>query len=286
MSMSLDPLGLDPDAGAPLSPEVVDAIRRGESSMPDVDAAEALVDGIASLMISVATDGPKIKVVDADYKREHRALAAVLRRLGIDYPNKLDDLWRWHGRWSDGSLPTYASRRAFITDLFSPVRQRLMERADAAHELAEGVMESPTGWAAIDQQVARLRRLWRESEDADAYNGVGLQCVKVLTTLGHVVFDPARDLGEEEEEPGRDDAKERIGFFLRRVASGKHNENIRKLVNGAYGQANAAKHRHMATRTDAGIAANATVVIVSTLRLLSDEDQANRPPRWEGDIPF
>lgn len=263
-------------------------MRRGESSTPDVEAAEGLVDSVSALMVSVATGGPEIKTVDADYKREHRALRAVLRRLDIDYPNKFDDLWRWYGRWSDGSLPSYHSRRVFISELFAPVRQALEEQADAGRELAEGVSDAPTGWVHIDQQSARLRRLWREADDADAYNAVGLQCMKVLTTLGHVVFDAERDLPAGEEEPGRDDAKKRIGHFLRRVAAGEKSENIRKIVNGAYGQANAAKHRHVATRADAGISANATLLIVSTLRLLADEAGGTQPPAPpdRDDIPW
>jgi hypothetical protein len=76
-------------------------------------------------MVSVATGGPQIKTVNAAYKREHRALGAALRRLGIDYPNKFDDLWRWHGRWSDGSMPSYRDRRTFIAELFAPARQAL-----------------------------------------------------------------------------------------------------------------------------------------------------------------
>jgi hypothetical protein len=61
---------------------------------------------------------------------------------------------------------------------------------------------------------------------------------------------------------------------VRRVVPGKEGENIRKLVNAVYAQANTAKHRHTATRIDAGVAANATALIVSTLRLLSEEDGA------------
>lgn len=274
------------DEDAVLSTREVEAIRRGDSSMADVEAAEKLVDSVAGLMISVATDGPPIKTVDAGYQREHRALSAVLRRLGIEYPNGFDDLWRWYGRWSDGTMPRYRDRRVFIADLFSPVRKGLASQVDSAHELTEGVAEEAADWPAVDQQSARLRRLWREADDADAYNAVGLQSMKMLTTLGHVIFDSHRDLPAGEEEPGRDDAKRRIGFFLRRVASGDRGENIRKVVNGAYGQANAAKHRHLATRADAGIAANAALLVISTLRLLADEDEGRMALDRDNDIPF
>jgi hypothetical protein len=68
----------------------VEAMRRGESSLPDAEAALILADKVSSLMTSVATGGPQIKSVDADYKREHRALRAVLRRLEIEYTEKDD----------------------------------------------------------------------------------------------------------------------------------------------------------------------------------------------------
>jgi hypothetical protein len=262
-----------PDDDTPTDAAEVDAMRRGESSLPDIEAALILADKVSSLMISVATGGPEIKKVDAGYKREHRALRSVLRRLDIEYPNNFDDLWRWYGRWSDGSLPKYSDRRTFIAELFAPIRQALAELDAATHELAEGVAEGPTGWPQIDDQMRRLRKLFREANDADAFNGVGLQCMKILTWLGRMVFDAARDLPAGEDEPGIDDAKARIAFFVQRAAPGKNGENVRKLVNAAYAQANAAKHRHSATRVDAGVAANATALIVSTLRLLDEDDR-------------
>jgi hypothetical protein len=252
----------------------VAAIRRGDSPMPDREAAEMLVDSVSGLMTSVATGGPEIKRVDATYKREHRALQAVLKRLDIAYPNKHEDLWAWYGRWSQGDMPKWSDRRVYIAELFAPVRQALAQQQRATHELAQGVGgDEAESWPQIDSQLVRLQRLFREAEDADAYNAVGLQCVKVLTSLGHVVFDADRDLPDGKEEPGRDDAKARIAYFVRRVAPGEQGEEIRKLVNAAYAQANAAKHRHTATRIDAGVAANATALLVSTLRLLTEEDE-------------
>jgi hypothetical protein len=67
--------------------------------------------------------------------------------------------------------------------------------------------------------------------------------------LRQVVFDAETDLPDGEGEPGADDAKTRISYFVRRVVPGKEDENILKLVNAAYAQANTAKHRHTATPT-------------------------------------
>lgn len=272
----MDDIILFGDGGDGMTREAeIEAIRRGDSETPDAEAALNLVDTVSGVMVSVATGGPEIKKVDAGYKREHRALKAALKRLGIPYPNNYDDLWRWHGRWSQGDMPKYSDRRTYISDLFAPVREALADQERATHELAKGVGgDEAESWPQIDAQLVRLQRLFREAKDGDAYNGVGLQCMKVLTSLGHVVFDADRDLPTGKEEPGRDDAKERIAYFVRRVVPGEQGEQIRKLVNAAYAQANTAKHRQTPTRIDAGIAANATALLVSTLRLLSEEDEA------------
>jgi hypothetical protein len=76
-----------------------------------------LVDSVSGVMVSVTTGGPEIKTVDEGYKRE---LRAALKRLQIPYPNNYDDLWRRHGRWSQGDMPKYSDRRTYIADLMEP----------------------------------------------------------------------------------------------------------------------------------------------------------------------
>ena len=132
--MNFDPFD---DGGEAAARDEVDAIRRGDSSMSDAQAAEMLVDSVSGVMVSVATGGPEIKKVDASYKREHRALGAALKRLGIDYPNRYPDLWTWHGRWGQGDMPKYSDRRVYVADLFAPIREALADLKQATHELAK-----------------------------------------------------------------------------------------------------------------------------------------------------
>jgi endonuclease YncB( thermonuclease family) len=40
--------------------------------------------------------------------------------LGVD-PNPYSDLWAWYGNWSDGSLPSYPSRRRYTPDLYGRI---------------------------------------------------------------------------------------------------------------------------------------------------------------------
>jgi len=270
-----------------LTPAGLDAIRRNESSIPDLEAAELLVDSVSALMVSVATGGPRIQAVDGDYQRQYRALSAVLKRLGIKNPNKHRRLWEWYGKWSDGSMPAWADRRAYIAGLYAPVRDSLDSLAAGHHDLATPTEEGPTGWPDVDAKVGKLRRRVREGEDVDDFKAAGLQCVSLMEALGRAVFDASRHLPAGEEEPHANDAKQRISYFVRSVAPGDRFEHVRTLANAAWRQAQAIKHRDEPDRTDVGIAADACLLLVAILRRLADKDE---PPRRaapaEDDIPF
>jgi hypothetical protein len=269
----------------------VDALRRGTSGLPDVEAAERLVDQVAALMVSVSTGGPDIKSVDGDYKREYRALSAVLKRLGIKHPNKFPDLWRWYGKWSDGSLPSYASRRVFISELYAPAREALEAKADASREVATGADDGPTGWPDVDARMGALRRRLRDAEETDDFKPVGLQAVSVLEALGRAAFDESRHLPAGKDVPHANDAKTRLGHFLTAVAGegvkkGERFEHVRTLVRATWRQAQAVKHRDDPNRTDAGIAADSVALLVAIVRRLADQDGPPAAATKDDDIPF
>ncbi len=284
------------DADGTLSRTAVDAVRRGTSSLPDVEAAERLVDQVAGLMVAVATGGPRIDDVKAQYAREYRALAAVLKRLGIAHPNGHSDLWTWYGKWTtDPQLGGgWAPRRTFVAELYAPVRTALAGVAEGDSDVATGADDGPTGWADVDAKLGTLRRRVRESDGTtDDAKAVGLQCVSVLEALGRAVFDPARHLPPGEAIPHANDAKARVGFFLTFVAGdavkkGERFEHVRSLIRATWRQAQSVKHRDDPNMTDAGIGADAVALLVAMLRRLADEVQPRRASLDdnESDIPF
>jgi hypothetical protein len=60
-----------------------------------------------SLMVAVATGGPRIQSVNHEYQKRRIAIQLGLKNLGIEDPNPFPDLWAWYGKWSDGSFPSY-----------------------------------------------------------------------------------------------------------------------------------------------------------------------------------
>lgn len=176
----------EPDDDGTLDKATVDAIRRGTSSIPDVEAAERLVDQVAGLMVAVATGGPRIDDVKAQYVREYRALAAVLKRLGIKNPNGHSDLWTWYGKWTadDNLKAGWAPRRTYIAQMYSPVREALEASADSHRDVATGADDGQTGWSHVDAKLGTLRRRVRDMADTpDDARAVGLQCVSVLASI-------------------------------------------------------------------------------------------------------
>lgn len=254
----------------------VEAIRLGTSSIPDLEAAERLVDQVAGVMVAVATGGPRINDVKADYAADYRALTAVLRRLEIDNPNPFHDLWQWYGKWNDDStLASWASRRTFVASMYSPVRAALDNMASSQRDVASGTADGPTGWSEVDAKLSLLRRRIRGAEGEDDFKAIGLLCVALLEALGRAVFDASQHLPVGKEMPHLNDAKQRVGYFLGSMGDGSRFEEVRTLLNATWRQAQATKHREP-NLTDAGITADATALSVAIIRRIADEDAQRR----------
>jgi hypothetical protein len=101
------------------------------------------------LMIAVATGGPRIQDVEGQYQERRATIQRAIADRDLADPNPHRELWSWYGRWSSGDLPTYQSRRVYVSDLYGNLvesirRQSIGAAADRAYE--------PTGWSLVDRQ--------------------------------------------------------------------------------------------------------------------------------------
>ena len=138
--------------------------------------------------------------------------------------------------------------------------------------LVDPAATRPTGWVPVDEHVAKLRSRFRTARDARDYNAVGLLCATTLQVLGRFIFDPGRHLPDGEAEPGPDDAKRRITFYVDALTrhEGAALAEVRKLVAPSARLAEAVKHARSPTRVEAGIAADAAIQLVQLVRRLSE----------------
>lgn len=107
-----------------------------------------LLDRLRSVLISVSTGGPRIGEVNHQYQQDYRDAADALTERGIENPLQYDDLWQWYGKWS-ADLPSYASRRVFIAELFVPLI--------ASVRAVRVSVPEPTGWERVDRVMADAR---------------------------------------------------------------------------------------------------------------------------------
>jgi len=121
----------------------------------------ALLDSQANLLVAVATGGPRIETTNDTYKHRRRALNAALQSRGLAPPFPYEDLWAWHGHWSQ-HLSSYASRREHVRKLAAPARTALEAALDGGHVADPGdtrltgvVTELATASTQGDLQVAR-----------------------------------------------------------------------------------------------------------------------------------
>jgi hypothetical protein len=114
-----------------------------ESVRPRAGTSDPTPEAPRDLLQKVGS-GTRINEVNDEYKAVYRALSAVLHRLGIAHTNPYRDLWRFFRIWEEKQLGSYASRRAYASELYDPVRLELekLEWATLVAPVAGGL---PTG---------------------------------------------------------------------------------------------------------------------------------------------
>ena len=82
------------------------------------------------LMVAVSTGKILIDEINAEYQAAYQQVDTELRVHGLENPNPYSNLLEWYGQWSSGNLPSYQSRRQFLSELFGPLIRELKNRAD------------------------------------------------------------------------------------------------------------------------------------------------------------
>lgn len=213
-----------------------------------------------SLMIAVATGGPRIQEVNDQYTERRQRIEIELRRRGLSDPNPHTDLWAWYGRWSVGDLPGWQARRSHVSAIYQP----LVDRIKAGPSIgAVQVFEEPTGWPRVDRGVYEIRRRLEQAETEEQFQAVGLLCREVLISAAQVVYDPQRHATEDGVVPSDTDAKRMLDAYIGTELQGGLNEGTRRHAKAALSLANDLQHHRTATFRDAALCAEATVSVVN-----------------------
>lgn len=219
-----------------------------------------------SLMIAVATGGPRIQQVNSEYQSRRERIREGLAERRIEDPNLFDDLWSWYGKWSGGDLPTYQSRRRFISDLYGPLITQIRTQ-DATQ--SPGRVTEPTGWAKVDRALHEARRRLATAESEEQFQAVGLICREALISLAQMVFDPALHPTLDSVPASETDAKRMLEAYIAKTLSGGANEIPRRHARAALDLANNLQHQRTAGFRQAALCAEATTSVVNLLAIMS-----------------
>ncbi|EIV92132.1 hypothetical protein [Frankia sp. QA3] len=211
------------------------------------------------------------------------ALRAVLRRLAPPFEVPFRDFSSFRTYWIKNEMSgSWAARREYLETIFGPLRARLlrMEEARLEDQLATPISpRSATGWPDVDREIQELRRHFHLASAPQDYRGIGTDCVDVLIALGRTVYDPQRHLRPGETVPPPDKTKQRLGRFIEGALPGTGNADLRGLATKTSELAHHVKHNTTPTRREAGIAADAVILLVNMLRRLGDRpDRSSLAP--------
>lgn len=219
------------------------------------------IDELKATMIAVATGGPRIQNVQADFARTHDDVSAELRSRHIDFDLPFRDLWLWYGRWTEGDLGSYSLRREFVARTFEPLIRRIKQGVGRSLEL--------TGWERVDRALPEAHRLLAAASNEEQFQAVGLLCREILISLGQAVFDASRHPTLDGKEASSTDAKRMLEAFIHSVLDHDANEYVRKHARAALDLAVNLQHKRTATYRDTAICLEATASVVNLVAIVA-----------------
>lgn len=254
---------------------LVENARRGPvEGRTDVELALGLCDLAHEELRRFATDGDQVLQND-DMRSVLNSLRAVLRRLSVSFDLPYRDFESFRSHWIAKGVVgsgSWAGRRELLEGVFGPLDLELMRLEEKELEgLARPISPRATvGWPDVDQEIRELRRRFSVATSPQDYRAIGVHCVGVMEALGAVVYDESKHLPEGEKPPRRDKPKVRIGVFIEERLEGSGNAVLRGVVNKTVELAHEVKHAVTPTRTSAGIASDAVILLANMLRRLHE----------------
>jgi hypothetical protein len=230
--------------------------------MTDGEVLQRL-DKLKSVMIAVATGGPRIGDVQAAFASDYDEFAAEVSRRRLENPLPYRDLWEWYGRWSSGDMPSWQSRRQFVNDLVGDFAGRLR-----AQTIGQTLTET-TGWVRVDRNVTEIRKRLETAATEEQFQAVGLLCREALISLAQAVYDPASHPTVDGVAPSSTDAKRMLDAYMAVAFAGSANEHLRKHARAAYDLAAHLQHRRTASFRGAAACVEATTSVVNLIAIMA-----------------
>lgn len=219
------------------------------------------IEYLRNTMNAVATGGPLINDVNDQFQSTYTLVAEELANQGIKNPLSYKNLWDWYGRWSSGDMPTYQSRRVFVSELFNPLISRINTGQVEEFE--------PTGWARVDRTVGELRDRFASAINEEQFQVVGLLCREALISLAQAVYIPGRHQTLDGVNPSLTDAKRMLQAYIIAELGGGTNDEARKHARSTLDLAAHLQHKRTAGFREAAMCVEATTSVINIIAIIS-----------------
>lgn len=245
------------------------AQKKPVATLTDVEIQDLIkaIEAQKASMIAVATGGPRINMVNPEYEIRRQEIRPALDKLSIPDPNPYADLWSWYGKWSDGSLPTYQSRRHYISDLYQP----LLDALGSGTRAAAIQPSDPTGWARVDRSVQKIIKALETAKNEEDFQAVALRCREAIISLAQAVYNPEKHESLDGVKPSSTDAKRMLENFIADTLKGESHDYQRKFAKTAFDLAVNLQHRRTAVFRDAALCAEATRSVINVIAVISGQ---------------
>jgi hypothetical protein len=221
----------------------------------------AALDQLRNTMVAVATGQTMIMDANDQFQRTYATVAAALGQRRIENPLPYGDLWDWYGRWRSGDMPTYQSRRNYVSEVFTPLLNRI--RTGREQDFL------PTGWTRVDRAVGELRDRLADARTEEQFQAVALLCREALISLAQAVYVADRHPPLDGTSPSSSDAKRMLEAYVAAELVGGSNEEVRGHAKSALTLAVALQHRRTASFRDAAMCVEATTAVINIVAIMS-----------------
>jgi hypothetical protein len=253
---------------------MAEAVIKGDiPGVSDLEMAEATLDLLHTELETFANGSTNRIKDDDDLELVIRAARISCKRVGLAFPSlPFRNLSTWQSYWRREGLTgggSWAARRDRLDQLLGPAHLDIENLRLRALDDSLATAVSPwgrTGWRAVDTEIQDLRARFETARTSQDYSAVGTACVRVLESIGDAAFDPRVHLKDGEQALPRDKTKERLGRVIETMLPGAESEDLRRLANASVSLAHRVKHRSTPTRRDAGMAADAVILMAHLIR--------------------
>lgn len=217
-----------------------------------------------SMMIAVATQGPRIQEVNDYYiAREARIRARMPE--DVRYENPHEDLWGWYRYWSE-HFGHWRERRQHVRELFAPAIAALSKRSTMVI-----VEREQTGWGRVDRALSKARSQLDLASAEEDFQAIGLICREVIISTAQAVYDPAIHESLDGVKPSATDANRMLDAYVGHKFPGDSYKEVRAHYRASLALALNLQHRRTATRQLATLCVEATASTVAVVSIIARE---------------